>query len=123
LTTISPYQQQARWNINLLGEGGTRFNGQTEEVIMKVTVELDCTPEEARRLIGLPDVAKLNENYVQEMSKFLQGANSVEQLQNFTKIIAPMGEAGLKMFSSFLTGAMGAASGGGKTSSAKKKSD
>jgi hypothetical protein len=77
LTTISPYQQQARWNINLLGEGGTRFNGQTEEVIMKVTVELDCTPEEARRLIGLPDVAKLNENYVQEMSKFLQGANSL----------------------------------------------
>ena len=90
---------------------------------MKVTVELDCTPEEARRLIGLPDVAKLNESYVQEMSKFLQGANSVEQLQNFTKIIAPMGEAGLKMFSSFLTGAMGAASGGGKSSSAKKKPD
>ena len=45
---------------------------------MKVSVELDCTPEEARRLIGLPDVAKLNESYVQEMSKFLQGANSVE---------------------------------------------
>ena len=90
---------------------------------MKVSVELDCTPEEARRLIGLPDVAKLNESYVQEMSKFLQGANSVEQLQNFTKIIAPMGEPGLKMFSSFLTGAMGAASGGGKSSSTKKKND
>lgn len=85
---------------------------------MKVTVELDCTPEEARRMMGLPDVAKLNETYVKELSKFLQGASSVEQLQNFTKIIAPMGEAGIKMFSSFIGGAMG---GGGKSSSAKKK--
>jgi hypothetical protein len=86
---------------------------------MKVTVELDCTPEEARRMMGLPDVAKLNETYVKELSKFLQGASSVEQLQNFTKIIAPMGEAGIKMFSSFVSGAMGA--GSGKSSSTKKK--
>lgn len=86
---------------------------------MKVTVELDCTPEEARRMMGLPDVAKLNETYVKELSKFLQGASSVEQLQNFTKIIAPMGEAGIKMFSSFLGGAMGG--GGTKSSSTKKK--
>lgn len=88
---------------------------------MKVTVELDCTPEEARRMMGLPDVGKLNETYVKELSKFLQGASSVEQLQNFTKIIAPMGEAGIKMFSSFVSGAMGAGSNGGKSSSSKKK--
>ncbi len=86
---------------------------------MKVTVELDCTPEEARRMMGLPDVAKLNETYVKELSKFLQGASSVEQLQNFTKIIAPMGEAGIKMFSSFVSGAMGG--GNTKSSSTKKK--
>ncbi|VAW00513.1 hypothetical protein MNBD_ALPHA04-2343 [hydrothermal vent metagenome] len=86
---------------------------------MKVTVELDCTPEEARKMMGLPDVNKLNETYVKELSKFLQGSNSVEQLQNFTKIVAPMGEAGLKMFSSFLTGAMGG--GGTKKPSASKK--
>ncbi len=88
---------------------------------MKVTVELDCTPEEARKLMGLPDVGKLNETYVKELSKFLQGASSVEQLQNFTKIITPMGEAGIKMFSSFLGGAMGGGSNGGKSSSSKKK--
>ncbi len=88
---------------------------------MKVTVELDCTPEEARKLMGLPDVGKLNETYVKELSKFLQGASSVEQLQNFTKIITPMGEAGIKMFSSFLGGAMGGGANGGKSSSSKKK--
>ena len=86
---------------------------------MKVTVELDCTPEEARRLMGLPDVGKLNDAYVRELGKFLKGANSVEQLQNFTKIIAPMGEAGMKMFSSFLSGTMGAATGGSKGAKGK----
>jgi len=88
---------------------------------MKVTVELDCTPEEARKMMGLPDVNKLNEAYVKEMSKFLQGTTSVEQLQNFTKMVAPMGEAGLKMFSSFVSGAMTGNSSGAKKSGATKK--
>lgn len=88
---------------------------------MKVTIELDCTPEEARTLLGLPDVQKLNEAYVSELSKFLKGSNSVEQLQNFTKMVAPMGEAGMKMFSSFISGAMGAAGGAAKPADTKKK--
>lgn len=90
---------------------------------MKVTVELDCTPEEARKLMGLPDVNKLNEAYVKEVSKFLQGANSLEQLQNFTKMVAPMGEAGLKMFSSLLSGAMGGGSSRAKKSTTANKKD
>jgi hypothetical protein len=34
---------------------------------MKMTVEVDCTPEEARRFMGLPDVSTLNEALVAEM--------------------------------------------------------
>jgi hypothetical protein len=34
---------------------------------MKMTVEVDCTPEEARRFFGLPDVSALNEALVKEM--------------------------------------------------------
>jgi hypothetical protein len=34
---------------------------------MKMTVEVDCTPEEARRFLGLPDVTALNEALVAEM--------------------------------------------------------
>ena len=34
---------------------------------MKMTVEVDCTPEEARRFLGLPDVSALNEALVAEM--------------------------------------------------------
>ena len=31
---------------------------------MKVTIEVDCTPVEARTFLGLPDVTPLNEHLV-----------------------------------------------------------
>jgi len=34
---------------------------------MKAKVEVDCTPEEARAFLGLPDVRALNEGLVEEM--------------------------------------------------------
>ncbi|WP_269715136.1 DUF6489 family protein [Caulobacter sp. NIBR2454] len=34
---------------------------------MKVKMEFDCTPEEARAFMGLPDVTPLNEKLVAEM--------------------------------------------------------
>ena len=34
---------------------------------MKMTIEVDCTPEEARRFMGLPDVSALNDHLVKEM--------------------------------------------------------
>src|ERR1700761_7453854 len=36
---------------------------------MKMTIEVDCTPEEARRFMGMPDVSALNEHLVDEMKK------------------------------------------------------
>jgi hypothetical protein len=34
-----------------------------------MTIEVDCTPEEARRFLGLPDVSGLNDHLVGEMTK------------------------------------------------------
>ena len=34
---------------------------------MKMTIEIDCTPQEARTFLGLPDVTSLNEKLVEEM--------------------------------------------------------
>lgn len=39
---------------------------------MKMTVEVDCTPEEARRFLGLPDVSVLNDHIVSEMQKRIE---------------------------------------------------
>jgi hypothetical protein len=36
---------------------------------MKMTIEVDCSPEEARRFLGLPDVSTLNDQLVEEMKK------------------------------------------------------
>ena len=36
---------------------------------MKFTVNVECSPEEARRFIGLPDVTPMNEMLVREMTK------------------------------------------------------
>ena len=36
---------------------------------MKVNIEIDCTPAEARAFLGLPDVTALNETLMAEMVK------------------------------------------------------
>jgi hypothetical protein len=78
---------------------------------MKVNVEIDCTPDEARRFLGLPDVSKANDAYVEAMTKAVKGVGSVEQLQEMATQIAPMGEMGMKFFQQFMQSGMG-----GKTS-------
>jgi len=35
---------------------------------MKLTIDIDCTPQEARQFLGLPDVEALNDMIVSEMT-------------------------------------------------------
>ena len=35
---------------------------------MKVTINIDCTPEEARSFMGLPDVTAVNEAMIKKMT-------------------------------------------------------
>jgi len=83
---------------------------------MKVNVEIDCSPEEARTFLGLPDVSKANDIYVATVSKAMKGATNPEQIQQFAKQLAPMGQIGFKLFQNFVEGATTAASGGSKSS-------
>ena len=85
---------------------------------MKVQIEIDCTPEEARSFMGLPDVGKANDIYVDMMSKAMKGVSSPDQLQDYARQLAPMGQAGFKLFQSFMEGASAA-----KTSPKPAKSD
>jgi hypothetical protein len=90
---------------------------------MKVNIEIDCTPEEARAFMGLPDVSKANSVYVDTMTKAMKGVSSPEQLQEFAKQLAPMGQAGLKMFQSFMEGGMRGGFDGSKSRPSKDTSD
>ena len=69
---------------------------------MKINVEVECTPEEARRFMGLPDVDKANKVYVDAVAKAMSGVSNTEQLQEYAKNLAPMGQFGLKMFQNFM---------------------
>jgi hypothetical protein len=79
---------------------------------VKINVEIDCSPEEARRFMGLPDVEKANAVYVDAFAKAMQGAGNTEQLQEYARQLAPMGQMGLKMFQNFMEGARKAGEGG-----------
>jgi hypothetical protein len=74
---------------------------------MKINIEIDCTPEEARTFMGLPDVTPANSIYVDNLAKAMKGATSPDQLQDYAERLAPMGQMGLKLFQSFMESGMG----------------
>lgn len=78
---------------------------------MKVNVEIDCSPEEMRRFLGLPDVSDVNKTYVDGVVNAMKGTNNVDQLQTMAKNIAPMGEMGLRLFQQIMEAAAAGASG------------
>ena len=78
---------------------------------MKVNIEIECTPEEARSFLGLPDVTKANDLYVENITKAMQGVSNPAQMQEYAQALAPMGQVGLKMFQSFVESGMRAATG------------
>ena len=88
---------------------------------MKVNIEIECSAEEARRFMGLPDVSKANDVYVDAVAKAMKGVSSVDQLQGYAKQIAPMGEIGLKLFQQFIEKGAAAAMGGFGNTPAPKK--
>ena len=82
---------------------------------MKVHVEIECTPEEARRFLGLPDVSKANDVYVDAIANAMKGVTSMDQLTGMAKQLAPMGEFGMNLFKQFMEQGAGAAMSGFKT--------
>jgi hypothetical protein len=52
---------------------------------MKVTIEVDCTPQEARASLGLPDVTALNEALMSEMQARMKANLSALQPDELLK--------------------------------------
>ena len=72
---------------------------------MKINIEIDCSPEEARRFMGLPDVEKANAVYVDTIAKAMKGVSNIGELDQYAKQLAPMGQIGLRMFQTFMESA------------------
>ncbi|SFS04992.1 DUF6489 family protein [Sphingomonas jatrophae] len=65
---------------------------------MKVSVDIDCTPEEARRFLGLPDLTPVHAIYVDKLSRVAAEGVTPDVVEQMMKSWAPMGEAGMSMW-------------------------
>lgn len=65
---------------------------------MKINVEVDCTPEEARRVMGLPDFTPVHEKYIATLMSSMDGVVAPDLLENVMKNWAPMGDAGMNFW-------------------------
>jgi hypothetical protein len=65
---------------------------------MKATVDIDCTPEEARRFLGLPDVKEMQEALTKEMQDRLLAAMRSMDPESLMKTWMPAGISGLEQW-------------------------
>ena len=77
---------------------------------MKVTMDFDCTPEEARRLVGLPDLSSVHEAYLEKMRKAVTEGIGPEYFTELMKNWGPMSEGSITMWKTMFD----QMSGGGK---------
>ncbi|HAJ46816.1 MAG TPA: hypothetical protein DCL54_09585, partial [Alphaproteobacteria bacterium] len=57
---------------------------------MKITIEVDCTPEEARKLAGLPDVGPLQEEIMAHVRDRVLKAMSLSDPETLMKAWLPL---------------------------------
>lgn len=82
---------------------------------MEFKVNVDCTPEEARTFLGLPDLKPIHDAYIGAVMDAMKGATSVEQMEAMFKQLSPLGNAGLQFFSNMMNFGMNAAGGTNKS--------
>lgn len=80
---------------------------------MKVTVDVDCTPEEARRFMGLPDMTAVHEAYTDKLKKMIDEGITPDTVETMMRNWNPMGEAGMNLWRTMFD-QMSRAGGGGK---------
>ena len=86
---------------------------------MKITIDVDCSPEEAHAFLGLPDVAPMQAAVMEELGKRMSAGLEAMDPETLMKTWMPLGLQGLeqaqKMFWSQMSEAARGTKGGGKT--------
>ena len=63
---------------------------------MKITIDVDCTPEEARAFFGLPDVAPMQQEVLAEIQKRVMANLTALDGEALLKTWLPAGTQGLE---------------------------
>lgn len=89
---------------------------------MKFTVNIDCTPQEARAFFGMPDVEPLNNMVVDEMTR--RAKENIDTLADPERFLAQwlaMSGKGFEQFQHLMSAAMGGGNGASTSGTTKKK--
>jgi hypothetical protein len=81
---------------------------------MKIKVDMEMTPEEARALMGLPDLTPLHDEMLKEVRKRMKAAADTSDPEAMLRAWMPMGGQGFEQFQRFLWDGAKAAAGGPK---------
>ena len=81
---------------------------------MKFHIEIDMTPEEARKTMGLPDVAPLQAKMMAEMERRMKAAVDTSDPEAIMRAWMPMGGQAFEQLQRFLWDSAKAAAGGTK---------
>lgn len=81
---------------------------------MKISIDVDCTPDEARRFLGLPEVAPMQEALVAEMQKRMLANLPAMNPEEMMKTWLPTGLQGLEQMQKMFWAQMASKAGGDK---------
>jgi Family of unknown function (DUF6489) len=79
---------------------------------MKFNIEVDTTPEEVRRLVGLPDLSEVHEVYLEKMKSVAETGLTPDMVQGMIRNWVPMGDQSMDFIKSLMGGLAGGAMGG-----------
>jgi hypothetical protein len=102
---VSSAQRRRKWAGAGCGRG--LITRRVAEEAMKITIEVDCTPQEARAALGLPDVSALNEHLVSEMQKRMSANIAALQPEELMKTWLAFGGAAQEQFAKLMAAASG----------------
>lgn len=78
---------------------------------MKIRIDIDCTPDEARTFLGLPDVKPMQEALLRDMQERMSASLNAMDPESLLKTWMPGGYQGVeqlqKMFWNNMAAAMG----------------
>lgn len=83
---------------------------------MKFNIEVDCTPEEVRRLVGLPDLSEVHDVYLDRVKDTMTKGLTPEMMEGMVRNWVPGGAAGMdfvrELVGGFASGSLGSKDGG-----------
>ena len=71
---------------------------------MKFNIEVDCTPEEVRKLLGLPDLGEVHGVYLDKLKNVADKGITPDLVQQMVRNWVPMGDSGMDLVKNLMGG-------------------